>query len=72
MLAVAGVDFDAVVISGDVFLFSRTLKSTVVQAESNNISITTLAGIIFLLVVLVIILFIPNMLRNVRMALGLY
>jgi hypothetical protein len=69
---VVAVGFDAVVTSCCVFLFSRTLKSTVVQAVRNNISITTLAGIIFLLVVVVIILFIPNMLRIFSMALSLH
>ena len=72
MLAVVAVGFDAVVTSGGVFLFSLTLKSTVVQAVRDNISITTLAGIIVLLVVIVIMLFIPNMLRIFRLALGLH
>jgi hypothetical protein len=71
VLAVVAVGFDAVITSGAVFLFSRTLKSTVVQAVRNKISITTLAGIIFLLVVLVIILFIPNILCIFSAALSL-
>jgi hypothetical protein len=72
VLAVAGVGFDAVVTSGEVFLFSRTLKSTVVQAVRNNICITTLAKIIFLLVVMLIILFASNMPRIFSKALSLH